>query len=132
MAATVNQPQYIDFSMAFSANPITGDITKVYDADDIKLSVIHLVLTNHFERPFHPEIGGNIRAMLFENYTSITTQMIQREIQDVITNFEPRATNVSVVVVGDPDNNGVNVTVTFTPINSLTAVTVTSFLERAR
>ena len=55
------------------------------------VSIRNLLLTNHYDRPFHPEIGSNIPALLFENHGPVTANQLQRAIEEVIQNFEPRA-----------------------------------------
>ena len=132
MATRQTKPVYVDLSLAFTANPITGDVSTLVNQDAIKRSVINLVLTNHYERLFHPEVGGNVQAMLFELFTPVTQQFVQREIANVIANFEPRATNVSVVVNANPDNNELDATITFTATNISTPITVNVLLERVR
>ena len=56
-----------DLNLNFNKNIITSDIAKLTDVEAIKRSVRNLVQLNHYEKPFHPEIGSNIRATLFEN-----------------------------------------------------------------
>lgn len=126
------EPKFSDLSLNFTAHPVKGDVIKLIDDDAIKRSVRNLVLTNHFERPFHPEIGSNVRKLLFDNITSVTSFQIQREIIDVIQNFEPRVQMKQVTVVVDPDNNGYNATIEFYILNSGRFVTVDYFLERLR
>ena len=60
---------YKDLNLNFSANPVTGDVATVTDVIAIKRSVRNLLLTNHYDRPFHPEIGSNVPHLLFENLT---------------------------------------------------------------
>ena len=55
-----------DLSLNFNQNPVTKDITKVTDVEAIKRSVKNLISLNHYEKPFHPEIGSGIRELLFE------------------------------------------------------------------
>lgn len=43
-----------------------GDIYKKHDAAAVIQAVENILLTNHFEKPFNPFFGGNLRAMLFE------------------------------------------------------------------
>ena len=124
--------RYSDLNLAFIANPVKKDISILYDFDAVKTSVINLVMTKYYERPFHPEIGCNVTAMLFENMTSLTAMSIQRSIQDVIQNFEPRAKLQSVVVTPDYDNNGYTASITFYVLNIAQPQTVTFFLERLR
>jgi phage baseplate assembly protein W len=128
---TINN-RYRDLNLSFVANPVRKDISTLSDADAVKQSVINLVLTKHYERPFHPEIGCNVTALLFENITSVTALSIKRSIEDVIQNFEPRVQLQSVVVNVDPDANGYNVTITFFVLNVRDLVTVDFFLERLR
>lgn len=124
--------KYRDLNLSFLAHPVTGDIGTLSDADAVKRSLKNLVLTNHYERPFHPEIGSNVRFMLFENISPITAISLERFIRDVITNFEPRAKLSSVSVVADPDHNGYTATVEFFVLNLPDLQTVDFFLERLR
>jgi len=126
------ESKFSDLSLNFTPHPVRKDVIKLLDDDAIKRSVRNLVLTNHYERPFHPEIGSNVRKLLFDNITSVTSFQIQREIIDVIQNFEPRVKLKAVTVVVDPDNNGYSATIEFYILNSGRLVTVDSFLERLR
>ena len=56
---------YKDLNLNFSANPVTQDVTTVTDVISVKRSIRNLLLTNHYDRPFHPEIGSNIQHLLF-------------------------------------------------------------------
>ena len=60
---------------------------------------------NTYEKPFHPEIAGGVREMLFEPMSPVTAVVIARKIEDVIKNFEPRARLVSVRTFPDFDRN---------------------------
>ena len=82
---------YKDLDLDFGRNIVTNDVNKLTDVEAVKRSVRNLINTNHFERPFHPEIGGNVRALLFENMTPLTALNLQRKIEEVLSNFEPRA-----------------------------------------
>jgi len=124
--------RYSDLNLAFLPNPVKKDIGILYDFDAAKASVMNLVLTKHYERPFHSEIGCNVTAMLFENITSITALSIQKSITDVIQNFEPRAQLQSVEVEENYQEDGYNVTITFYVLNITQAQTITFFLQRLR
>lgn len=124
--------RYLDLNLSFLSNPVTKDVSILTDIDAVKQAVVDLVLTQHYERPFHPEIGCNVTTMLFENATSITALNIKRSIQDVIDNFEPRVQLKSVDVNVSNDANGFDVTITFYILNINQLVTVDFFLERLR
>ena len=79
-----NVRQYRDLDLFFSRKNGTNDIEKITDVEAVKRSVRNLVLTNFYEKPFHPEIGSGIRDMLFENMTPITAVVLARKVEDVI------------------------------------------------
>ena len=127
---------YKDFSLFFTPNPVTGDVTMVTDVQDIKRSVRNLVLTNRFDHPFHPEIASNVRDLLFEQFTPITATLVRNRIEEVLENYEPRV-SVTAVEVVDPefqhmDNNSLNVSIHFTLRNDPNIQTVDVILERVR
>jgi len=130
--ATRNTRTFSDFDLNFIANPATGDIAKKYDENAIKQSIKNLVMTNHYERPFHPEIGSQVTALLFEPYTPMLSSMVQRAIIQTIENFEPRVKLISVDVNMNPDNNTVYVSITFRIINTQVPLTVDFTLLRTR
>jgi len=103
------------------------------DVDAVKQSVRNLIMTNHYERPFHPEIGSGISQLLFEPLDPITSNSLTRVISEVITNFEPRAQLVAVDSRPDPDSNSYEVTIAFRVINVPgELVSLTTMLERSR
>ena len=129
---TRNVKQYRDLDLFFSKKT-NKDLNKVTDIEAVKRSVRNLILTNTFEKPFHPEIGGNVRGLLFENMTPMVSAVISRKIEDSIINHEPRARLVGVKTQPDFDTNGYNVSVYFYVANAPTElVELDTFLERFR
>ena len=127
-----NVKQYKDLDLFFSKKS-NKDVNKVTDIEAVKRSVRNLVLLNSFEKPFHPEIAGDVRGLLFELMTPLTSAVIARKIQDVIENFEPRARLTGVQSIPDFDRNLYEVTVYFYVVNAPTElVEVTQLLERLR
>jgi len=141
-AESVNQSSkttfvYKDISLYFTRNPVSGDVTQVTDVQDIKRSVRNLVLTNRWDRPFHPEIASRVREALFEMFTPITINIIRNAIEDILTIYEPRV-NVTNIVVEDPefnymDQNTLPIKIFFTLKNAPeTLENVNVVLERIR
>ena len=127
-----NVKQYRDLDLFFSKKS-NKDVNKVTDIEAVKRSVRNLILLNSYEKPFHPEIAGDVRGLLFENMTPLTSAVIARKIQDVIENFEPRARLTGVQAIPDFDRNLYEVTVYFYVVNAPTElVEVTQLLERLR
>jgi len=123
---------YSDIDFTFTRKPVTNDVALSFDELAVIRSVRNLLLTNHFERPFNPDLGSNINALLFEPISPISGSALEAEIQSVIENYEPRAKLKSVVVSAKPDNNAYDVTLTFYIENATLPTTVTLLLERNR
>ena len=123
---------YKDLNLDFQKNTATKDIQKITDIEAVKRSVRNLINLNHYEKPFHPEIGSNLRAMLFENMTPQMNVTISRHIEMLISNYEPRARLVTVRTLPQFDRNAYAVTINFQVANSPTPVVVETFLERLR
>ena len=104
---------YTDLNLNFTRNPVTGDVATVTDVNAVKRSIRNLLLTNHFDRPFHPELGSNIPAFLFENFGPITGNQLSRQIEEIIGNYEPRARVETVECYPVPDTNTYDVRVYF-------------------
>jgi phage baseplate assembly protein W len=127
-----NARSFKDLDLNFTIHPVKKDINTHKNEYAIINAVKNLILTNHYERPFQPQIGSNIRRLLFENVDSVTGSQIEREITETIDNFEPRARTSKVDVVADPDNNGFKVVLEFFIINNPNPITINFFLERIR
>ena len=123
---------YKDLNLDFQKNTATSDIQKLTDAEAVKRSVRNLINTNHYEKPFHPEIGSNLRAMLFENITPQITHVISKQIELLIKNYEPRCRLVQVNTQPMFDRNGYACQISFYVVNYPEPVTVETFLERLR
>ena len=121
-----------DLNLNFQVNSATKDIQKITDVEAVKRSVRNLINLNHYEKPFHPEVGSNLRAMLFELMTPQMNHLISKQIQKLITNYEPRARLVQVATIPDFDRNAYNCKISFYVVNVPEPVTVESFLERLR
>ena len=128
-----NVRQYTDLDLFFGKKTTSKDISKVTDIQAVKRSIRNLVLTNHYEKPFHPEIGSGVRGILFEPMTPLTAHILTRKIEDVIENFEPRARLISVTAFPNLDRNEYECTIKFVVVNAPTElVDLTVFLERLR
>jgi len=123
---------YKDLNLDFQQNTATKDIQKIEDVESVKRSVRNLINLNYYEKAFHPEIGSNLRGLLFENITPQISHYIGKQIELLIKNYEPRCRMVEVVNRPDVDKNGYSVSVSFYVINTPNPVQVETFLERLR
>lgn len=124
--------KYSDFDLDFAAHPVTKDITRKTNEYAIAASIRNLLLTSHYERPFKPDLGSNIKKFLFEPIDNITTSLIQDSIYETIVNYEPRVEVSEVVAIPNFDDNGYDIKVVFYIKNTIEPLSVSFFLERVR
>ena len=131
----VKEIYFSDLDTQFTQNPINDDVVSIKNFESIKRSVRNIINTNKGERPFNPDFGSNVRALLFEPDSDLLRIALEDEIEAQLLNFEPRIEilNISVSNTSEQiDSYELNVIIEFTPINSQQVVTLNVVLERAR
>ena len=113
-------------------HPSYGDLVTITNEDAIIRSIKNILLTDFYERPFKPNFGANLKALLFENISQTTELEIKNSITNAIQNYEPRAFLEQVYVVAAPDANAYNVTIVFSVINKIDPIVFTVILNRVR
>lgn len=121
-----------DIPTNMDIHPKRKDLLTLKNENAVKRSIRNLILTDSYERPFQPEIGGNIKGMLFENLSTLTLSQIENKIESVISNFEPRARVLSVIANSRIDDNAVTVSILFSIIGNSKPLEVNILLERQR
>ena len=121
---------YKDLDLNFMAPPITGDVPTKSDSEAVKRAVKNIVLTNYYERPVKPRLGGNIRGLLFELNTDRQLNRARDRLADTITALEPRVENVRCKF--DTSGNSLNVIIFYNIKNGLTGQEVEFNITRAR
>jgi phage baseplate assembly protein W len=124
--------EYSDFDLNFIAHPQTGDLVKVKGINSILQSIKNLVLTNFYEKPFHPEIGSGIRGLLFEPSSNSVASQIEDAIEKVIKDYEPRVSIIEIIVEANDDGSNYSVQIEFRVVNQIEPLTVRFFLNRVR
>ena len=123
---------YTDFKKNLEVSPVSQDITLNKDEDAVKEAIQNIILTDRGERLMQPNLGGNIRAMLFENITPAVLTLIEDQVRTTIELYEPRAELIDVIVTSNIDDNIVKVTIVFYIKNNQQPISVDVFLERTR
>tara|TARA_R100000231_G_scaffold4342_4_gene7425 strand:- start:1471 stop:1866 length:396 start_codon:yes stop_codon:yes gene_type:complete len=123
---------YSDIRGDLSLNPATDDVLLVTNEDAIRTSIINLLNTDRYERVMKPNLGSNIRALLFENADVQTAYNLRELIYETIETFEPRCNLIDVIVEDDQDRNAYNLYITFTLINKSEPQLLEFALERVR
>lgn len=121
-----------DLDLNFEIHPVKRDINVFKNEYAVINAVKNLVLTNFYEKPFQPQIGSNVRRLLFENVDYVVAAQLERAIEETILNFEPRVAVSKVIATPTPDENKYNVYLEFYIINNPNPVSINFFLERVR
>lgn len=129
---TEKQEFYSDFKPDLSLSPVNQDILRTVNEEAVKSSIRNLLLTNKGERPFQPELGCDIRRMLFENITPDQLLIMQDMVKTTIQLHEKRAEVLEVKCTTALDSNSVEISVTFHVLNKQDPVNMTIQMERIR
>lgn len=123
---------FSDIDLSFQPHPVTGDLLAKYDENAIKTSIRNLVLTRHYERPFRSAIGSNVYSLLFELEGPALAALVEKEITDVIENFEPRVEVIEVTATLNPDRNSLTSTVKFRIKETMRPLQMDLIIRRVR
>ena len=99
--------------MSFETNPLNDDLIGLKNSSAIARSIRNIVFTQPGEKFFNPEFGSRVSESLFENVDTVSALAIEDEIRSSIINFEPRVNLLSTIVVPNPDDNEMNVTIEY-------------------
>jgi phage baseplate assembly protein W len=123
---------FSDLDLGFFAHPITRKVSRKVNRDAVRQSVKSLILTDYYERPFKSNIGCSIRYYLFELFTPAIKQQMENTIREVISNYEPRADVIEVLVEERREEHALIVSVAFMIINDPEPIVLDVILERVR
>lgn len=125
--------QYTDLNFNMTKHPVSGDVSKKSNEEAIKQSVKSLILLRPKEKPFHPEIAGNIYGTLFENFDEPgTSEVLKLDIRAILAANEPRIEVRDVVVNSYQDQNSIEIKIYFVIINTLMPANVDIFIKSIR
>ena len=105
--------KFKDISMSFEKNPLNDDLISLSNTSAIARSIRNIVFTSPGEKFFNPNFGSRISESLFENVDEVSALAIEDEIRSSIIKFEPRVNLLDTVVVPNPDDNEMNVTIEY-------------------
>ena len=120
---------FTDLDINMTLHPQSGDVTLKSDINAIKRSIKNLIMTNHYERPFKPSLGMELRGMLFELDTTDSI-VLENNIKTIINTYEPRARVDDVMATSR--GNSLNVSLYFTVQNDPSPHELNIILQRVR
>jgi len=122
---------YSDFSKELTQNPVSLDMARITNEASVKESIKNLLMTDRGERLFKPNVGCDIRKLLFDNITPNTFSLAKELIKDTLETYEPRCEIIDIDVLSEFDNE-IKITLLFTVINIETPITYSITLSRVR
>ena len=123
---------YSDIKTNLDIHPNKKDITRDFNGEAVKRSIRNIILTIRGEKLMNPLFGSDINALLFENMTPATEEMMKEHITTAIQNHEPRANIIGITVSALYDLNSYGVSIVFSTINTQEPITVEFLINRVR
>ena len=123
---------FSDLDADLTQNPVTNDVSKIYDDNAIRRSLKSLILCNHYDHPFHPEIYSPINELLFQNFTLDVSNILQRLLTDLINTYEPRVHIDNIEITQAEEQHSLNAVITYRTMNNPNPITYTVLLQRLR
>ena len=130
--ASSEKPFYSDFYTNFNAHPQNKRLVKYANEESVKRSIRSLIMTEPGERLFQPDIGCQIKHLLFENMVDSTIIQLKSAIEETIQLHEKRARVLQVEIIANEDLHAYDIYIYFEVINSITPVALNITLYRAR
>ena len=121
---------YKDIDLSFEENPITGDLTVRKSVLAISQSLRNLVLTNTMERPYKPDIGTGITALLGEPVSSVNVAIMKKKIIELIVKNEPRVELITIDIKANNKEQLYKINIQYNIINQIDIFTESISLKR--
>jgi phage baseplate assembly protein W len=86
--------------------------------DAIRNNLLNFFLTNQTERYLNNQFGANLRAFIFEQISSDNISFLKENIQSLISKYFTNIKVEKLDVLEYPDNNEINVQLTYSIINT--------------
>jgi phage baseplate assembly protein W len=131
MAVSRISRSFKDISLSFEPHPVTKDLPVLKNETAIIRSIRNLIETIPTERFFNLTLGSNVRSSLFDFVDYGTASILNNQILNVISNYEPRVEDVKVGVEPLPDTNEFEITVIFNIIGQEIPTQQFSFILEA-
>lgn len=94
------------FKFPIQADEITGRIKISSYEEDIKEAVYLILMTRKGERTMKPEFGCKIHEFYFGTMDYTTLSMMERDVKNALSLWEPRIVNLKVKAEPDREKDG--------------------------
>lgn len=124
--------QFIDISLSFEPNALTGDILTLKNERAINNSIENIILSLPGETPFNHDMGSQVSNYLFELNSPGPVALLTQEIERAIRFNEPRVELLGVEIVDTDNGHSFSAQITYKIIGYEEVITFTSLLEPTR
>lgn len=94
------------FKFPIQVDKVTGKMQMVSYEEDIKEAIYIILMTRKGERIMNPEFGCGVHDYAFGTMDYTTLSMMEREVREAITLWEPRITDLDVVLSVEDEQEG--------------------------
>lgn len=123
---------FSDFLDSFAKTPVGNQLAKVVNERSINQSLKNIILTDLGERLFQPNLGSNIRAMLFENNVESNISALEYYVTQSIEINEPRVNLIGVEIQLGSSEHEIVINIVYNTINNPEPVIFEYVLKRVR
>jgi len=125
MAIKISQTEiWSDINQAFTLNA-QGGIKRSINIESVFTSIDIILGTEQGERVMLPAFAANFGTILFDPINNDLASFATQSIKSTIEAWDPRVSVTNVTYNGNPDNNTVQISVTFTIVGLQQAYTIT-------
>lgn len=89
---------FVDLSFTMNQNPITKDLVILKNENAIKRSLLNLFSIRKGEKFFDANFGSGIPDLLFEPFDFATAGLIEEQIRNLVSSYEPRVNIIDIIV----------------------------------
>lgn len=123
---------YTDIDLSLTQHPISKELLVKRDVAAVKNAIKNLLMLEIGEKPFHREIYGGLRRLLFEQLTPELAALLKRNISELIRVYEPRAKVFDIRILSYFDKNAIDIEIDFSVVNFPQIETLNVTVERVR
>ena len=123
---------YSDFFVGLDIHPGKKDLVRATNETAVKRSIVNLLLTDYDERLYQPNLGANLKYLLFEPADEETLALMRKQIENCLSKFEPRMRILILKLETSSDEQQINVTLVFTTVTIPKPITINLILSRVR
>ena len=103
---------YRDLDLRLIPHPLTAKLNPLEEVDAVKRALVNLILIEPGEKPFDPNFGTPLNALLFDLNT-LNPLDLEDQIERSIRLYEPRVRVREIKIDNYPDQNGIEINISF-------------------